>query len=102
MEGGYNVTFSLIDKGLLEFAGPTGLGRQTILLGRLLARAQTGRVYDYAGFMLLFLCLALVLINTGDFTANSVSSGTAGYCLALFCLPPVQPQMKTASSKGAR
>jgi len=52
MKGAYNITFSLIDKGLLEIAGPTGLGRQTILLGRLLASVQTGRAYDYAGFML--------------------------------------------------
>jgi hypothetical protein len=64
MEGAYNVTFSLIDKGLLEVAGPTGLSRQTIVLGRLLASAQTGRVYDYAGFMLIFLCLAVLFFNT--------------------------------------
>lgn len=64
MEGAYNITFSLIDKGLLEVAGPTGLGRQTIVLGRLLASVQTGRVYDYAGFMLLALCTALLFINT--------------------------------------
>lgn len=63
MEGAYNITFSLIDKGLLEVAGPTGLGRQTILAGRLLASVQTGRVYDYAGFMLAYLCLALLFIN---------------------------------------
>jgi hypothetical protein len=64
MEGSYNITFSLIDKGLLEVAGPTGLGRQTILFGRLLAAAQTGRVYDYAGFMLIFLCLAMLFSNS--------------------------------------
>jgi proton-translocating NADH-quinone oxidoreductase chain L len=64
MEGAYNITFSLIDKGLLEFAGPTGLGRQTIVFGRLLASAQTGRVYDYAGFMLIFLCLTILFFNT--------------------------------------
>jgi len=63
LEGAYNITFSLIDKGLLEVAGPTGFGRQTILFGRLLARAQTGRVYDYAGFMLVFLCLAFLFFN---------------------------------------
>jgi hypothetical protein len=30
----------------------------------LLASAQTGRVYDYAGFMLIFLCLAVLFFNT--------------------------------------
>jgi len=64
LEGAYNVTFSLIDKGLLEFAGPTGLGRQTLLIGRLLATFQTGRAYDYAAFMLVSLCCALLFVNT--------------------------------------
>lgn len=63
MEGAYNITFSLVDKGLLEVAGPTGLGRQTVLAGRVLAAAQTGRVYDYAGFMLITLCFAFLFIN---------------------------------------
>lgn len=63
MEGAYNVTFSLIDKGLLEVAGPTGLGRQTILIGRLLSAVQTGRAYDYAGFMLVALYFALLGMN---------------------------------------
>jgi len=64
MEGAYNITFSLIDKGLLEVAGPTGLGRQTILLGRVLASVQTGRVYDYAGFMIFFLCFGLLFFTS--------------------------------------
>ncbi len=64
MEGAYNISFSLIDKGLLEIAGPTGLGRQTILLGRLLASAQTGRAYDYAGVMLVALSVALIFVNS--------------------------------------
>jgi len=64
MLGAYNITFALIDKGILEVAGPTGLGRQTIRLGRTLASAQTGRVYDYAGFMLASLCLALLFSNS--------------------------------------
>jgi len=31
--------------------------------GRTLARFQTGRVYDYAGFMLIALCLAVIFVN---------------------------------------
>jgi hypothetical protein len=64
MEGAYNITFSLIDKGLLEVVGPTGLGRQTVLVGRLLASVQTGRVYDYAGFMLTFLAITMLFLNS--------------------------------------
>lgn len=64
MHGAYNVTFALIDKGLLEAVGPTGAGRQAIGVGRLLVSAQTGRVYDYASFMLAALYLALLLTSS--------------------------------------
>jgi len=73
MEGAYNITFSLIDKGALEFFGPTGLGRSTVLSGRTLSSAQTGRVYDYAGFMLACLCIALIVVDV--FLFNNVSVG---------------------------
>lgn len=63
IEGAYNITFSLIDKGLLEVAGPTGLGTASVQLGRVLTKTQTGRVYDYAAFMLAGLYLALVFTS---------------------------------------
>ncbi len=63
IEGAYNITFSLIDKGLLEVAGPTGLGKASMQLGRTLIKTQTGRVYDYAAFMLAGLYLALVFTS---------------------------------------
>lgn len=40
-----------MDKGVLELAGPTGLGRLAVRLGRFVSLAQTGRVYDYAVVM---------------------------------------------------
>lgn len=42
LKGAYNITFSLIDKGVLEVAGPTGGGKLTYALSRQLARVQTG------------------------------------------------------------
>lgn len=63
MHGAYNITFSLIDKGLLEFVGPTGFGRQAVGFGRLLASAQTGRVHDYASFLFVALYLALLFTS---------------------------------------
>lgn len=44
----YHNVFEPIDKGLLELAGPTGLGFATTYLGNVVTRAQTGRVYTYA------------------------------------------------------
>jgi len=63
LESSYNTFFKSIDKGGLELIGPTGLGRGTVLLGRLLASAQTGRAYDYAGFMLAALSFFLLFLN---------------------------------------
>lgn len=48
LEGAYNVVFSLIDKGLLEVAGPTGADIVSVRVGNFFTSAQTGRVYDYA------------------------------------------------------
>jgi hypothetical protein len=63
VEGAYNITFSLIDKGLLEVVGPTGLGKATLQVGRAATKVQTGRVYDYAAFMLAGLYFALVFTS---------------------------------------
>jgi proton-translocating NADH-quinone oxidoreductase chain L len=60
LKGAYNITFSLIDKGILEIAGPTGLGYLTLKAGKALTKFQTGRVYDYAAFMVVALYLALM------------------------------------------
>lgn len=65
LKGAYNITFSLIDKGILEVAGPTGGGKLTYRLGILLARFQTGNVYDYAAFILLMILLASL---AGDYS----------------------------------
>lgn len=60
LKGAYNITFSLIDKGLLEVVGPTGGGKLTYRAGIALARFQTGRAYDYAAFILAAICLAVI------------------------------------------
>lgn len=48
LEGGYRFVFSLMDKGLFEMFGPTGLGQASFRAGNLFTALQTGRVYDYA------------------------------------------------------
>jgi proton-translocating NADH-quinone oxidoreductase chain L len=59
----YSITFSLIDKGVLELFGPTGGGQAVHRTGTLLTRAQTGRVYDYAAFILLVLYVLLLSVD---------------------------------------
>lgn len=61
-----------MDKGLLEAIGPAGLGQVTHRVGLTLAKAQTGRVYDYAYFMLLGLYAGLILM---DFVVDPTGVG---------------------------
>jgi NADH:ubiquinone oxidoreductase subunit 5 (subunit L)/multisubunit Na+/H+ antiporter MnhA subunit len=56
----YNGPFKLIDKGLLECLGPTGLGSLARYVGSVLTGAQTGRAYDYAGMFLAAFYVALL------------------------------------------
>lgn len=63
LQGAYNIPFALIDKGLLEQAGPTGLGKAATLVGQQLTSAQTGRVADYAAVLLLAALLCAVVFS---------------------------------------
>jgi proton-translocating NADH-quinone oxidoreductase chain L len=63
LEGSYRVVFALIDKGLLEAIGPTGLGISTFRLSTLLIAFQSGRVYDYAWVMVFFVYVYTITIN---------------------------------------
>lgn len=59
LRAAYNITFSLIDKGVLEIFGPTGGGKLSYYIGTFLVRSQTGRVYEYAAFMVVVVYLTL-------------------------------------------
>jgi NADH:ubiquinone oxidoreductase subunit 5 (subunit L)/multisubunit Na+/H+ antiporter MnhA subunit len=48
LECGYRVVFALLDKGLLEAIGPTGLGKLSFQAGTFVTAVQSGRAYDYA------------------------------------------------------
>lgn len=53
----YSNVFTLIDRGILEYFGPTGLGSFSVRLGNKIKEAQRGLVYEYAWFMLLLMYL---------------------------------------------
>jgi hypothetical protein len=66
LRGAYAGPFILVDKGLLEQAGPTGLGKLAHQIGRCLTKLQTGRVYDYgASFLLSTLVGNLLMGSSG-------------------------------------
>jgi proton-translocating NADH-quinone oxidoreductase chain L len=82
LQGAYNIPFSLIDKGVLEQFGPTGLGKVAVALGHRLTMAQTGYVADYAAVLLLAALLCAVVF---------VLSGLSGAVVLAFLPVIVRP-----------
>jgi len=67
LEGSYTTVFAMIDKGLLELVGPTGLGKTSFRLGSFITSFQTGRVYEYAWvmfFIMYVVSVVMVLVLT--------------------------------------
>jgi proton-translocating NADH-quinone oxidoreductase chain L len=76
LDSSYTV-WALIDKGLLETFGPTGAGHVTHRTGTLLVRTQTGRVYDYALFMLFAIFLGALLSEVYGDSALLIAADTS-------------------------
>lgn len=89
LQGAYRVVFALIDKGLLEFFGPTGLSEKAVSLGRRFTSYQTGRVYDYGWAMILFIYVYAALNNFGP---------SLGFASALTALAVVEKNQATTQS----
>jgi NADH:ubiquinone oxidoreductase subunit 5 (subunit L)/multisubunit Na+/H+ antiporter MnhA subunit len=66
LEAGYN-GFRSIDKGLLEFVGPTFGGKLAIKVGFQFVSLQTGKVFDYATFMGVVLYIYTVQLEASCF-----------------------------------
>lgn len=64
IEGAYRVTFSLLDKGLLESIGPTGFGSLSFKAGNFLSTLQSGRVYEYGWLLIFFIYVYALLSNS--------------------------------------
>jgi len=61
----YFITFKMLDRGLFEIVGPTGLVRIVNNLSRGISNFQSGYLYHYAFIMILSLVLIiLILLNT--------------------------------------
>jgi NADH-ubiquinone oxidoreductase chain 5 len=70
---GYNITFKLIDRGLIEIFGPLGLTRIINDIANLSIKNQTGYIFNYAFMMLLgFMISILVLQGFFDIRAKII------------------------------
>jgi NADH-ubiquinone oxidoreductase chain 5 len=61
-----NVTYKVLDKGLIEWAGPTGISRIITSISLQVSHLQSGQVYNYALAILIFTSLFALPLPTTD------------------------------------
>jgi NADH-ubiquinone oxidoreductase chain 5 len=61
---GYNTTYKLVDKGLIEILGPSGLSKSVLKLSKQVSLLQSGKINQYAFLMftLLIIFISITLI----------------------------------------
>ena len=64
---GYNVTFKIIDRGLIELVGPLGLVRVIKSLTTKAAQLHSGFIYHYTFVMICSIVLLLIILSLGGF-----------------------------------
>lgn len=60
---GNNITYKLIDRGIIEFLGPVGIGRIITNISIYLSRIQSGLIYQYAFIFFIFTTIILTIIG---------------------------------------
>ena len=60
---GYHTTFKLLDRGIVELVGPTGLVRTFGTLADKIKNLQTGYVFNYIFFMIVSVIVYLYFLN---------------------------------------
>lgn len=59
---GYNVSYKLLDQGLIEYVGPTGISRVVPEIAKVVNKISTGYIYHYAFLMILGLLFFFFII----------------------------------------
>jgi NADH:ubiquinone oxidoreductase subunit 5 (subunit L)/multisubunit Na+/H+ antiporter MnhA subunit len=76
---GHRLTFKVIDRGIVELIGPTGLVRGWMQVSKLLSRWQSGYLFNYVFSMVVGLLICLLFLR--------VTSWSLGFdVLVLSCL----------------
>ena len=71
----YNITFKLLDRGIIEIIGPTGLYRTVKDLAQKVTSVQTGFIYHYTYVMIIGLTFFITLLGIwAFFQFNSIYS----------------------------
>ena len=60
MKFGHDVSYKILDRGLIEYVGPTGIIKSLSKITKYLSELQSGMVYNYA--FIIFLSATIILI----------------------------------------
>jgi NADH-ubiquinone oxidoreductase chain 5 len=73
---GYDITYKLIDKGLIEVFGPSGLAKSGLNLSKQVSFLQSGKINQYTFLMfillIVFISISLVFISFGNFVNSEI------------------------------
>ena len=73
---GYDTTYKLIDKGLIEVFGPSGLAKSGLNLSKQVSFLQSGKINQYTFLMfillIVFISISLVFISFGNFVNSEI------------------------------
>jgi len=71
---GYNTTYKLIDKGVIELLGPLGITNLTLYISKKVSCLQSGKINQYAFLMFILIILFISAISFSTVFHNFVNS----------------------------
>ena len=81
MKFGHDVTYKVLDRGLIEYLGPTGVTKLLVNLTKFNSQLQSGMVYNYA--FLLFLSTTLLLMSNSINIELLILLPIFSYCVSI-------------------
>jgi len=67
---GYEVSYKVLDRGLIEYIGPYGISKELRKFTKLLSSLQSGQIYNYAFGIFVFLTLFITLVGNMTYLGN--------------------------------
>ncbi len=68
---GYDISYKIIDRGLIEYIGPTGISNLIVKFSEKTSKFQSGLVYHYAIIIFLFSTIFLTMLGFSEFVSFS-------------------------------
>ena len=70
MSFGHNVTYKILDRGLIEQVGPSGLAHALTSASRFLSGLQSGLIYNYAFTIFVGVTVFIGIVSSWDYLVS--------------------------------